>query len=260
MSTTRADVITRRTYSRPIIGAPEETFEDWEQIRMRVVGHQQWLWSRALGRSLNEEEWEELDELGALIQDRKALPSGRTLWLGGTEVAKQRESSQFNCSFLRVETVHDVVDALWLLLQGCGVGFEPLTGTLSGFTRSMEITTIRSERTSKGGRETNEETFDEDGVWTVSVGDSAEAWAKSLGKLLAGKYPANKLVLDFSQVRPAGDRLAGYGWICSGDQSIARAWTAIAELLNARAGQLLTARKITRTSTHSGESRMPSSA
>lgn len=38
-----------------------------------------------------------------------------------------------NCSFLRVETVYDVVDAFWLLLQGAGVGFEPIVGSLNGF-------------------------------------------------------------------------------------------------------------------------------
>jgi ribonucleoside-triphosphate reductase len=49
---------------------------------------------------------------------RKVSMSGRTLWLGGTDVAKHREASQFNCSFTEVETVYDVVDSLWLLLQG----------------------------------------------------------------------------------------------------------------------------------------------
>jgi ribonucleoside-triphosphate reductase len=56
----------------------------------------------------------------------------------------------FNCCFGRVETVHAVVDAFWLLLQGCGVGFEPVVGTLSGFTRPVELEIIRSTRTDKG--------------------------------------------------------------------------------------------------------------
>ena len=43
---------------------------------------------------------------------------GRTLWLGGTELSRTRESSMFNCSYTHVETVYDIVDVLWLLLQG----------------------------------------------------------------------------------------------------------------------------------------------
>lgn len=113
---------------------------------------------------------------------------------------------------------------------------------MNGFTRPIKnITTIRSTRTKKGGREQNKETWDpKTKTWTISVGDSAEAWAKSLGKLIAGKYPADNLVLDFSQLRPAGDRLKGYGWISSGDGAIAKAYTAIANILNGRADSLLT--------------------
>lgn len=145
-----------------------------------------------------------------------------------------------NCSFTKVESVFDVVDVLWLLLQGCGVGFSPVIGTLNGFKRPIkDIEVVRSERTDGGGMEVNEEFF-EDGVWTIKVGDSAEAWAKSIGKLLAGKYDAEKLVLDFSEIRPAGIRLKGYGWISSGDEAIAEAYIAIAKILNRRAGSLLT--------------------
>jgi len=134
-----------------------------------------------------------------------------------------------------------VVDVLWLLLQGCGVGFTPIVGSLTGFVKPLQIETIRSKRTAKGGKQDNKETYDDKtGVWTIQIGDSAEAWAKSIGKLISHKYPASKLVLDFSQIRPAGDRLKGYGWISSGDEAIATSYKAIAEILNRRSGTLLT--------------------
>ena len=233
----RAQVITRRTYNRPLDSGG---FESWEQTVDRVIGHQAWLWDRAAGMASSTiEERNELDELRSLMLERKVLTSGRTLWLGGTEVAKKREASQFNCSFTNVETVMDCVDVLWLLLQGCGVGFRPIVGQLTGYEKSVEkLTIIRSERTEKGGEQDNKETF-KDGVWTIKVGDSAEAWAKSIGKLVAHKFPARELVLDFSEIRPAGDRLAGYGWISSGDASLAAAYTAIHAILNRRAGSLL---------------------
>lgn len=236
---TRGEVIIRRTYSRPL-DEDKNVMETWSQIVSRVKGHQKWLWERAKGSKLNKAENKELDRLEELMLEKKVLSSGRTLWLGGTDIAKKRESSQFNCSFTNVETLYDVVDVLWLLLQGCGVGFKPIVGTLNGFMKPIpEIEVIYSKRTDSNGREENTETF-KDGIWTVSVGDSAEAWAKSIGKLLAFKKPAKKLVLDFSQIRPAGERLKGYGWISSGDSAIAKAYMKIAEILNKRAGQLLT--------------------
>jgi adenosylcobalamin-dependent ribonucleoside-triphosphate reductase len=238
---TRAQVITRRTYNRPT-SEDGKTFETWGETVGRVIEHQAWLWERALDRELEDREYAELYDLEQLMLDRKVLMSGRTLWLGGTNVAKTREASQFNCSFTHVETVYDVVDVLWLLLQGCGVGFKPIVGTLNGFSKPIKnIRVVRSERTNKGGRENNREWFDPDTkTWTLQVGDSAEAWAKSIGKLLAGKYPADTLVLDFSQLRPAGERLKGYGWISSGDSAISTAYIAIANILNGRADSLLT--------------------
>lgn len=234
---TRAQVITRRTYNRPL-NDEGTVFETWDETVNRVIDHQRWLWERAKGTTLDLVDMAELEEFRQLMLDRKVSVSGRTLWLGGTDVAKTREASQFNCSFGRIETVHDVVDALWLLLQGCGVGFEPVVGTLNGFTKPVEIDVIRSSRTGKGGNERNT-TYSDGETWVLSVGDSAEAWAKSAGKLLAMKQPVDRIVLDFTQIRPAGERLKGYGWISSGDEQIANAFVKIAELMNKRAGQLL---------------------
>ncbi len=238
---TRAQVITRRTYNRPTSDDGKQ-FESWAETVGRVIDHQAWLWERAVGRELNDLEYAELYDLEQLMLDRKVAMSGRTLWLGGTTVAKTREASQFNCSFTHAETVYDIVDILWLLLQGCGVGFKPIVGTLNGFSKPIKsIKVIRSTRTDKGGCEYNTEQFDPaTKTWTIQIGDSAEAWAKSIGKLMAGKYPADTLVLDFSQLRPAGERLKGYGWISSGDSAISTAYVAIANILNGRADSLLT--------------------
>ena len=238
---TRSEVVIRRTYSRPLNEA-ETRFESWPLICARVKEHQRWLWERALGRVLNRKEQSELDEFEQLMVTKKASVSGRTLWLGNTEVAKRREASQFNCSYTNVETVYDVVDVLWLLMQGCGVGFKPVIGTLNGFFKPIKnIEVIRTTRLTKGGLDYNVETYNpETKHWTIKVGDSAEAWAKSIGKLLAGKYNADKLTFDFSELRPAGARLAGYGWISSGDSAISVAYEAIAKIMNKRAGQLLT--------------------
>ena len=246
---TRANVITRRTYNRPLNEEGTE-FETWVQTVDRVIDHQKWLWQRAKGDvDLTEKETAELDTLRDLMYKRIATVSGRTLWLGGTDVAKLREASQFNCSFLQVETVHDVVDAFWLLLQGCGVGFEPTVGTLNGFAKKTDIRIIRSAKV-KGdpkGHANNQEAFYklvEEGttvsVYHMTVGDSAEAWSKAIGKLMAMKTKIDRIIIDFSEVRAAGIRLKGYGWISSGDESISAAFVHICRVMNMRAGKLLT--------------------
>ena len=235
----RAQLVTRRTYNRPK-NEDESQHESWEDTVDRVISHQRWLWGREADLTVDNEL--ELEELRQLMLDRKMSVSGRTLWLGGTPTSKKREASQFNCSFTHVESVYDVVDILWLLLQGCGVGFRPIVGSLNGFTKPVkDIEVIRSKRTTKGGKEKNSETWNKKTkTWTLQVGDSAEAWAKSIGKIMAMKHPAEKIVLDFSQIRPAGERLKGYGWISSGDDAIATAYLAICKILNTRAGSLLT--------------------
>jgi ribonucleoside-triphosphate reductase len=238
----RAQVVTRRTYNRPL-NDEGTVFETWTETVDRVINHQQWLWERAKGEKLNQGEAGELEEFRDLVLTRKATTSGRTLWLGGTDVAKKHEASQFNCSFGRIETVHDVVDAFWLLLQGCGVGFEPVVGTLNGFARAADIEVWRSTRTNKG-REDNvtEMRVTEEGlrVYRLSIGDSAKAWAKALGKLMALKDPVDRIILDYRAIRPAGTRLKGYGWISSGDDTLHIALSRICQIMNDRAGQLLT--------------------
>lgn len=257
--TTRAQVITRRTYNRPL-NAEGTVFETWKQTVERVMSHQRFLWERAKTHQklqdvplhnvtpeskdwtfLTDVEEAEIQELGKLLLERKIAVAGRTLWLGGTDIARRREASMFNCSFTNVETVYDVVDTFWLLLQGCGVGFRPVSGSLTGFRKfipNLEI--VRSNNSTEKGKEENSETWDPTTkTWTIQVGDSAEAWAKSIGKLLAGKYPADKLVLDFSQIRKAGIRLKNYGWLSQGDVGISKAYKTVYDILNAKADSLL---------------------
>ena len=65
-----------------------------------------------------------------------------------------------------------------------------------------------------------------------------KACTRERKRLVARKFPAQTLVLDFSENRPAGTRLRGYGWISSGDEQIAKAFQEIAQILSDRADQL----------------------
>lgn len=238
----RSEIIYRRTYSREV-PVDSGKFETKQDTINRVIGHQRWLWERALGQPLSSTQEAELTALGELMMSNKVMVSGRTLWMGGTEISKKYEATQFNCAATRIETVYDVVDALWLLLLGSGVGFKPMVGSLTGFAKPIKnIVIVRSKKQpGEKGNPNNVETWDkETKTWTIKIGDSSESWAKSVGKLLAGKFPAETLILDFSEVRCAGTRLTNFGWISSGDENISRAYKNIAKILNRRAGSLLT--------------------
>ena len=261
MTSTRAQVVTRRTYCRPKNEEGTE-FETWDEVINRVISHQRWLWERALTHKLmpemplkdvteNMNEWQELtveqeaelEKLRVLMLDRKVAPAGRTLWLGGTDIGKRVELSQFNCCFVSVRTVYDVVDFFWGLLNGAGVTGLAEAGTLTGFRHKIqELEIIPSTRgqNDKGPAENSESWNASNGTWVIKIGDSAVAWAKSIGKLLAGKYPAKKLVLDFSNIRGAGGRLKNYGWISQGAKGLMSAYTQIFDILNAKADCILT--------------------
>lgn len=258
---TRAQIVTRRTYCRP---KNEEgtIFESWDEVVERVIQHQRWLWERALTHKtmpemplndvtegllewvhLTEEQEYELEQLRWLMLERKVAPAGRTLWLGGTEIGKRIELSQFNCCFVSVRTVYDVVDFFWGLLNGAGVTGLAEVGTLTGFKQKIpELEIIRTKRASNDkGPEENVESWNPiSHTWVIKVGDSAKAWAKSIGKLIAGNYPAKKLVLDFSQIRGGGARLRNYGWVSQGDTGLSKAYKEIFNILNAKADCILT--------------------
>ena len=55
----RAQLLTRRTYNRPLDEAGK-TFETYEETVNRVIGHQSWLWERSTKSKLTEEQNNEL--------------------------------------------------------------------------------------------------------------------------------------------------------------------------------------------------------
>ena len=238
--TPRAEAITLRTYNRPVGDA--EQLETWADTTHRAtVVHHERLWEDA-GGEVDHAELQELKDLGL---DRKGTVAGRTLWLGGTKYAFERAASQFNCSATVIHTVYDLVDVAWLLLNGSGVGFKPQVGVLHGYVKPIDAVEVRWSKRGKDyrGKPNNREILPTEAnnwTWTIKVGDSAEAWAKAIGKMFAnGSRKAKKLIIDGTDVRGPGGRLKGYGWICNGFTPLGKCMLGIHKTLNAQAGQLL---------------------
>lgn len=237
----RASSVTLRTYSRPQdeFGS---SFEGWEQIVKRsMFDHHLRLWEEAGGSP----DVAELNELMQLGLERKSLVAGRTLWLGGTEYAFSRACCQFNCSWTPIKTVYDLVDASWLLLNGSGVGARPEVGVLHGYpnhVKSFSTIDTTNSRNHKGDPKNLEipPTENNHYTWMIQVGDSAEAWAKAIGKLHLHPYQRiDHIIIDGSNCRGPGGRLKGYGWLCNGFAPLAKALEGMHTTLNAKAGCLL---------------------
>lgn len=236
----RAIFTEKRTYLRPL-DEDSTIFETTSEALDRVIGHQRWLWENAQGRALDLVQEAELIELRDLMVAKKVSASGRVKWMGGTDIVKHRASAAFNCSFTEVGTPADVVDVFWLLLQGCGVGFLPVPGLLTGFPSTLKtVEFVGSTRTDKGGAENTTEEI-ENGVWTITFGDSAKGWSKGAGKLLAEKPRVHTLRIVLSELRPGGKRLKGYGWLSSGWEPLRDGLKIITDVLIRRADQLLDA-------------------
>lgn len=226
----RAELLMLSKYSHHLNLDESQPFERWNDIIDRGIRHQRHIWEQAIGRDLNDKELTELHELRQGQLDKKIALAGRTYNLGGLPISESRPETQFNCWYDSLKTVHDAVDMFYLLLCGGGVTSVIERG-MSGFIQPIKLEIIRTQRTDKGGNQENIETFN-DGIWTIKVGDSAEGWAKFLGKLLAHVYPAKKLIVDFSELRPSGIVLSQFRWISNGDQQLADATIEMVRILN----------------------------
>ena len=71
--------------------------------------------------------------------------------------------------------------------------------------------------------------------------------------MIAHPYPkAETLIIDTSDIRGAGMRVSGFGWISTGHKTLQKALYDICMLLNKRAGELLSAVDIVDIMNHLG--------
>lgn len=179
------------------------------------------------------QEMKEAQHLFDQLFHLKTFTSGRTLYMGGTEVVKNYPLSNYNCSFTDIETMRDLVDVFYLLMVGSGVGIridkkkvEKLPGIHRIKLESYYDSSIRAV-TPKELMEHSlliikEETPSEA---IIKVGDSKEGWCEALEtyfKLITTEGTVQKLTIDYSYVRPEGERLKRFGGRASGHKSIQR--------------------------------------
>ena len=204
-----------RTYSRL---TDEGQRESWEQVCRRTVAG--------------------LKELGALTDDETALltrmqrqvvalPSGRWLWVGGTDWSKKPEnfSGSYNCTSTNVTDWRAFGLMMDLAMQGCGTGavLEDRYISQLPVIRNRLNVVIDGEIGSARPEEKHDKTLvdSEDNRVLIVVGDSRQGWAESYQRLLelsadpSFDGPVVDVFVDLSSVRPSGARLRGFGGIAN---------------------------------------------
>lgn len=225
-------------YSRKKPDGTKERF--WEGLRRVIEGtysiqkdhaiQQRLPWNEATAHESAEEAYERAFA-------GKWSPSGRALWCMGTEIVngKKDSSALYNCAFLSTEGLGKMADPsmpfqlmMSMSMMGIGVGFDVLG--------AGEIRLYRP-RLQEG----------EPGMqFPVHViDDSREGWVESVGILLRGFFLGEKLVqFDYSQIRPLGSPIKGFGGIASGPAPLARLHDQLMLLLDNRPGHILTSSDI----------------
>ena len=226
-----------RTYSRYLENKKRR--ENWFETVLRTTEYNIGLeldYKRKQGIKTNpEEETKEAELLFDNLYNLRTFTSGRTLYMGGTEIVKEYPLSNYNCCFTMIENMFDFVDVFYLLMLGCGVGIRIDRKLIAKmpYVRKVKLEgTYRENVRGETPKELMEDTvleIDCDNKHTarIKVGDSKEGWCNALEiyfKLITEKEYENidTVCIDYSYVRPEGERLRRFGGRASGYKSLKR--------------------------------------
>ncbi|SHO49453.1 ribonucleoside-triphosphate reductase, adenosylcobalamin-dependent [Anaerocolumna xylanovorans] len=241
-----------RTYSRYINEKGRR--ENWFETVLRTVNYNVMLgvdYKKKHGIEIDwEEERKEAERFFEALFYLKTFPAGRTLYMGGTDIVKEYPLANYNCCFTTIENLKDFTDVFYLLMLGCGVGVrleKKVTGSLPGI-RKVGMTGryeegVRSLLT-KEERENTTLALKKDTA-TLSIGDSKEGWCKGLElyfELISSEIyqDVKTITIDYSYVRPEGERLKRFGGRASGYKSLKRMFEKINEVVADSNGELKT--------------------
>jgi ribonucleotide reductase class II len=203
-----------RTYSRR---QPNGRRESWEEVCDRTLKG-----LVKLGKLTDAE----VAVLAKMQHQLKALPSGRWLWVGGTEWIEKQEnfSGAYNCTSTNVTDWRAFGLMMDLAMMGCGTGavLEPQYIHQLPPIRNRLNVTITGEIGITPALERKEITEIQiaGNDITIYVGDSRQGWVKSYQTLLELSSDAQfagevNVRVDLRNVRPAGELLKGFGGVAN---------------------------------------------
>jgi ribonucleotide reductase class II len=200
------------------------------------------------GRDLSDTE---VDLMRRMQLEQKALPSGRWLWIGGTDWIVQPDnfSGAYNCTSTNLVDWEAFALMMDLAMMGCGTGaiIEPhLIQRLPAVRNALHIVSVTNigATTPELRQQRTTHTIDGQTV-TIKVGDTRQGWVESYRLLLQlssdqhfGSEPI-AISVDLSDVRPVGERLKGFGGMAN-PVKLKDLYGRVAQILNRARGRQLT--------------------
>lgn len=171
---------------------------------------------------------EEAEKLYSNIYHLKQFLSGRTLWLGGTEIANVYGTGNYNCAFCIIDDFDKFKELFYLLMIGTGVGFRVLkqdVEKMPGIRTNIKVLHEYYRPLPSNERQDNTSLEFSNGSAKITVGDSKEGWTQSLDFFFSLLYSniyqkVNTIILNYNNVRPKGERLKRFGGTASGHESL----------------------------------------
>lgn len=186
---------------------------------------------------------DEAERLFDNVYNLKQFLSGRTLWIGNTEVAKYYPMANFNCSFQVIESFESFTDLFYLLMIGSGIGLRILKDDVFKLPKiRTDFELIHTDYTpiDKDKREDNTSIeFKYNNTVRIIIGDSKEGWVQSLDHFLKLLYSTQyrkikSIIIDYNHVRPKGERLKTFGGTASGHTSLKIMFEKIMKIIKRR--------------------------
>jgi len=211
-----AKIVYRRTYSR----TDSNVSERWEDTTDRVIrGNAQIADPKHLMPG-------ELDQLKALMLERKAMPAGRGIWFSGSPGHSRFGGAALNnCWYFSMDDWTNFVLIQDMLMLGGGTGASVehrFVSKLPGVKRNVEIF--------------NKETKDADFI----IPDSREGWCELTRRILESFLVSGR-GFNYSTVciRGAGEKIKGFGGKASGPLPLITFVQKICAILLSRSGKHL---------------------
>lgn len=202
------EVIHKSRYARYL--DKEGRRETWEETVQRLIKYY----------SQVDNDQSVMQELKQAILDMEVMPSMRCMMTAGPALDRCNVGA-YNCAYLPVDSPRSFDEAMYILLNGAGVGYSVEERYVSQLPRISEHFEYSDS--------------------TIVVGDSKEGWCRGFRELvtllIAGQVPR----WDVSKVRPAGARLLTFGGRASGPEPLVRLFKYSVELFKRAAGRRLTA-------------------
>ena len=205
-----AEFIYKRTYSRWL--EKENRREDWPETIERFLGF-------VISERPDIPE-KTVNKIRKYMMEFAVMPSMRFLWAAGP-AAKADNTTIYNCSFAKINSVEAFAECLYILMCGTGFGFSVEQEEINKLPEVPEI---------KSGLP----------VKPILIEDSKKGWADSVKTLMECLYDGQNQYFDYSGIRPEGARLMTMGGRASGPQPLVKLHDFIRETMHNAQGRQLT--------------------